>query len=1063
MMIKRSSLLRWLVGTLLVVAMAGSVFAAPPNRIKQAIDDSAIAAVPGTAHPMAKKGTDQGLVDLGTRLEGLTIHFKPSATQQAALDQLLVEQRTPGSANYHKWLTQAEYASRFGMSDEDLAKVTAWLTQEGFAVQGISASRNTIRFSGTAALVENAFHTSLHKYLVNGETHFANASEVRLPAAFAASVAHVRGLNDFRPKSHLQRAPAALLEKEAAEHAASPRFTSYYSGNNFVAPGDFAVIYDVNALYNAGYTGTGQQIAVIGQTNIHTADITAFRSAAGLSTANLTTVCISASTYCTGTASYSSDDEVEADLDVEWSGAVAKNATVNYIFAGGTDSSNDAMSALEYAIEDYTVSSKVVPIISVSYGACEADWGSAEATALQTYIQQANAQGQTVIAASGDSGATDCDADTESSATYGLAVDVPASVPEVTAAGGAEFLADQTSASTYWSSATSADVLTSALSYIPEEAWNDTLTEGTLSSGGGGVSTLFAVPTWQANLSPTGFSGTAMRFVPDLSLNASPAHDGYLFCDQLYSSSGSAEGTSCTNGFRYGSGSGSLSVVGGTSAVAPAFAGILSLIEQRAGVSGYGNINPTLYAVAANSTAYASAFHDITSGTNEMPCTTGTTDCANGGDIGYAAGTGYDLATGLGSVDAYNLATEMIASEAATNTTTALTLSPSSGIVADETVTLTATVAASSGSTIPAGTVTFSIDGKALDVGAITLSAAGVASTTVTFSNSGNYTIAAAYSSSDLSFNSSSASKAITVSSPVTAATTTTTVTPSVSSVVKGVGFSLSATVTSTTSGTIAGNVTFSAGSTTLGTVTATSGTTATASLSVTAAQSAALSTGSVTITAAYLGSSDYAASSGTSSITVKAAPSVSVVIGDLTISSSKSGSSGSSTVTFTSNNSFAGTVDLTNTTWTVSPATLNAEAGVSSTSVTLTSGGTATDLLTVQLTSDASSARKGTGFVVRRAGNKISRNSHAARYGGGALLLLAGTFFFLPRRRKTMPLLLALLALAALAASTSCGGGSSSSSSSTSYTVTVSNIVATDTATGLQSTSTAQFTLTVQ
>jgi subtilase family serine protease len=295
---------------------------------------------------------------------------------------------------------------------------------------------------------------------------------------------------------------------------------------------------------------------------------------------------------------------------------------------------------------------------------------------VQGWAQQANAQGQTIVAASGDFGAADCEpnnTDTKgTSATQGLAVDVPAAIPEVTGMGGNTFSGDvagtvsgtapntNAGATTYWSGTSgSADAISSALSYIPEVAWNDTVADiaagGTISASGGGASIFFAKPSWQTG---TGVPADNKRDVPDLSISASPNHDGYLVCSED-AADGSIQ-SSCTSGFRTGSG-GTFNVVGGTSVASPTFSAILALINQALGTPGLGNVNPNLYTFAAST---PSAFHDVTSGNNIVPCTTGTINCPSGTtQIGFSAGTGYDQVTGLGSVDADKLATAWLATE----------------------------------------------------------------------------------------------------------------------------------------------------------------------------------------------------------------------------------------------------------------------------------------------------------------------------------------------------------------------------------------------------------------
>jgi len=616
------------------------------NRIAANLGDTEPVAV-SPAHPMARAEFDQGRVEGGMKINHAAIVFKLSPDQQAALERLLADQQNSSSPNYHKWLTPEQYATRFGMSDTDLAKVSGWLKSQGLAVDGYSRARTRIFFSGNASQIENAFHTEFHRYLVDGETRFANALEASLPGAIASAVAGVRGLDNFRPR------PRAVPVK--------PNFTSHVSGNHFLAPADFATIYNLKPLWDAGLDGTGESIAVVGQTQILTSDVDAFRSAAGLSPTNLQLVSVDDST------GFSNGDEVEADLDVEWSGGVAKNATILFVYVGSNSNLN-VFNSLEFAIDN-----NLAPVISTSYGNCEANLAGA-LTTLRQDVQQANTQGETVTAASGDAGAADCESAKATTATHGLAVDSPGSIPEVTAIGGSEFNGDaaatvsgtapntSAAATTFWAGTdTTSDTISSALSYIPEMGWNDTTLSisngGGLSATGGGVSTVFAKPAWQTALT----LADGHRDVPDLSLSASPNHDSLLICSQAFFAAASPTPTSCTAGFR--ASDGSLAAVGGTSVGAPAFAGILAILNQATQSTGLGNVNTTIYALAAST---PTAFHDITSGNNIVPCTSGTP--ASGAaslrcpttaplQIGYSAGAGYDLVTGLGSIDANVLAT----------------------------------------------------------------------------------------------------------------------------------------------------------------------------------------------------------------------------------------------------------------------------------------------------------------------------------------------------------------------------------------------------------------------
>ena len=612
------------------------------NRIQQNIGDTEPVMI-AAPHSLARPEFDQGRVEGSLRIDRASMVFKLAPAQQADLEKLLAQQQDPHSANYRKWLTPEQYAARFGMSDSDLAQVSAWLKSQGLTVDGFSRGRTQVFFSGSAAQVESAFHTQFNRYLVNGQTSIANAVEISVPQAIAEMVQGFRGFENFRPQPRV--------------HAVKPNFTSHQTGNHFVAPGDFATIYNVPAALD----GTGQTIAVVGQTQINTSDIDAFRTAAGLparTSGNFQQVLITG-----GGTGFNDGDEVEANLDLEWTQAVAQKATILYVYAGSNSTTKNVFDALQFAIDN-----NLAPVISISYGNCEANLTSF-VTTLQQEAQQANAQGQTIMAASGDSGAGDCEVSTAKTATHGLAVDAPGSVPEVTAIGGTEFTGDAAGAVTgtapnttagatsFWGGTTSTtDNLNSALSYIPEMAWNDTTQSiaagGSLSATGGGKSTVFSKPSWQVG---TGVPNDAARDVPDVSLSASPNHDGFLICSQSFFAGKTPAVTSCTAGFRASDGM-SLAAVGGTSVGAPAFAGIVALLNQKTGSHGLGNINPTLYSLAASTPG---AFHDITTGNNIVPCTQGTTGCPTAAPFqyGFSAGTGYDLVTGLGSVDVTNLAT----------------------------------------------------------------------------------------------------------------------------------------------------------------------------------------------------------------------------------------------------------------------------------------------------------------------------------------------------------------------------------------------------------------------
>jgi subtilase family serine protease len=1033
--------------SIVILGRFGHAQTAAQNRIVQPIVSAKVSPLQGTVHPLARPEYDQGPVATSMQLQGMTLNFIRSAAQQASLAALLTAQQNPSSSSYHQWLSAAQFGEQFGMSQQDLDQVTAWLQSQGFTVNTTAESRTSIRFSGTVGMAEQAFHTQIHQYIVNGETHFANATQISLPSAFASTVSRVGGLHDFKPEPR--------LVPPAGTKTAHPDFTSGVSGDHFLAPGDFAVIYNVNPLDSAGYTGSGQTIGIMGQTDIVMADITDFRSAAGLP-ANNPTVFLIPGSADPGIGDESGDIN-EADLDLEWSGGVAKNASLVFV------NSTNVMDSLEYAIEN-KINGLQIPILSISYGGCEPSWTSADLTSMEASFQQANAQGQTVLSAAGDNGAADCDQQTDPngppivSATQGLQVDYPASSAYVTGMGGSEFTGDGTAASPstgadqYWGANGSSDVLTSALSYIPEMAWNDTAFEiengGGLSAGGGGKSLLWSKPSWQAGV--TGIPSDGARDVPDLSLNASPDHDPYLVCTQIILDSdptGSDYTSSCTNGFRisdsgYNDDQG-LVAYGGTSADAPSFAGLLALIEQQLGVpAGLGNINPTLYSLASNSTTYASAFHDITTGNNIVPCTAGSTNCPSNGEMGYSAGTGYDQATGLGSVNAFNLATAFTSVAVKGGTTTTVAVSPSSPATG-ATVTLTATVAHNSGTTAPTGTVTFTVDGTAESPVAL---ANGVATTTTSFSTGGAHTVIAAYSGDTNYYTSTSAATTINVGASGAAATTTTlAANPATVALYGAVTFT--ATVQSSTAGTVAGTVTFTIGGATVGTAPVTAGASGlgTATLAVSSATPMlGFTAGSDTITAAYGGDSLYGASSGTAAITVTN-PGVTMTVGNMTIPSTSPGASGTSTITITSTQGYSGTVNLT-----ADAPSLNAGYALAAASLAIASNGSATTTISIQTV--AASLQNGAQGNSQGSTNRLIG---IAGVGFGFIFLLGIPGF----RKRRWPVAVNLLLLGALGTLMGCGGGTAGGAPAGTYTVTV---TATDTSNSAITTS-ANFTVTIQ
>ena len=671
---------------------------AQPIRIAGPIDNTQSVALPGTLHPQAQARYDQGPVDPDLQIGYITLMFGPPVGQQATLERLLEEQQDRSSPNYHRWLTPEQFGDRFGLSRSDYSAVVAWIESQGLHVENTARARNWVAFSGSAGQVQNAFHTEIHNYLVNGQSHFSNATELRIPRALTNLTTGIRGLDDFWKST-------ARVE---------PQFTTP-AGVHQLAPDDWATIYNVAPLYGMGIDGTGQRIAIVGRSDFSPSLLDAFRSTLNLAPAKLEMHLIGPDPGVTNAAG-------EAALDIEWAGGIARNATVVYVYANNF---NDAVQAV--------VDQNLAPVMSESLAVCEPQTSPAN----RAVAQQANAQGITWVASSGDSGGAGCDPHGffNSSgglvpASGGLAVGVPASYPEVTAIGGTQF---NEGSGQYWRSGNNSNG-GSAIYYIPEVVWNETGAGGLLASGGG-ASIYFPKPTWQ---SAPGVPDDNARDVPDISFSASGNHDPYLVVN--------------ANGQR---------ATGGTSAGSPAFAGVLALLNQYVvskglqSQPGLGNINPELYRLAGTT---SDVFHDITQGDNIVPCAKGSPDCSTG-SFGFAAGPGYDLATGLGSVDVVKLVTAW--STGFNATTTAITANPGS-ITFGDAIQLTATVTGS-GDFAPGGIVSFA-SGRT-NLGAAPL-IDGVAMATLTLTApllpTGNPPITATYSG-DSNFNGSSGSTTVAV------------------------------------------------------------------------------------------------------------------------------------------------------------------------------------------------------------------------------------------------------------------------------------------------------------
>jgi len=566
----------------------------PKNRITSFIDDMNRVALPGNRHPLARPQYELGAVDPAHRMDRMILVLKPDSSQQAALEQLLYQQHNPQSPSYQQWLTPEDFGQRFGASESDVAQIENWLEMHGMTMKEVALSRRSVVFSGTAAQVESAFHTSLRRYNVAGNLHVANATDPEIPRALAGVVSGLVSLHDF---------PTTPQHSVVAK--TSPAFSA--SSSHYLTPADFATIYNVNPLYQQAVDGTGQSIAIVGRTNINLNDVRLFRKSFGLP-ANDPQIIVNGP----DPGIVSLDEQVEANLDVQWAGAVARNAAVKFVVSASTRASDGT-----YLSAQYIVNRNLAPVMSLSFGLCESAIGASGNSFLNSLWQQAAAQGITVLVASGDSGAAGCDSSSVTKAKSGTAVNGLCSTPHSVCVGGTQFN-DIANPGAYWSSTNAPGTQASALSYIPETVWNESGPSGLWSSGGG-ASIVYGKPFWQSGAD---VPSDKKRDVPDVSL-AAASHDGYM----VYMNGG-------------------LYIVGGTSAAAPAFAGLMALVVQG-NRARQGNANTVLYPLAGlQKSGGAAVFHDVTTGSNSVP-----------GVNGFKAGAGYDQATGLGSVDANLLVT----------------------------------------------------------------------------------------------------------------------------------------------------------------------------------------------------------------------------------------------------------------------------------------------------------------------------------------------------------------------------------------------------------------------
>ncbi len=717
----------WRVPLLLVFAAIWSagISAQTTQRrplITQPVEESKRTILRGNTYPLARPQFDRGAAPASLPMNRMLLVLRRPPELETALDALLDQQQDKSSPNYHAWLTPEQFGQQFGPADADIQAISSWLQLQGFQIAKVSNGRTVIEFSGTAVQVQSAFHTEIHKYTVDGADHWANATDPQIPTALVPAVAGVLTLHNF-PRHPMHRVTGVLSKSKSTGQSrpVSPLFTfsgqCTQSGNCFgLGPYDFATIYNVLPLWTAtpAIDGTGQSIAIVGETTIDLQDIRAFRNLFGLPPNDPQII------FDGPPPNTLEDEEVESDLDVQWSGAVARGATIQFVTAASTNTTAGVDLSAEHIVDN-----NLAPILSESYGECEPGLGTSGNLFFSQLWQQAAAQGITVFISTGDSASAGCDrfrGIAPQAAQFGLQVSGFASTPYNVAVGGTDFN-DIANPTAYWNVTNTTSTQASAKGYIPETTWNDSCTSGALTNfgyngtpetncnnsalsfivwtngGSGGKSGCtsgdgmdvtscsggYAKPSWQTGV---GVPNDGKRDIPDVSLFASAGfYTGsfYVVCDAHQTNASYCDQNPSALDFLG---------VGGTSASTPSFAGIMALIDQKT-QSRQGNANYVFYKLAAQQPASGCnsstgpmntcVFNDVTSGTIAVPCDAGTLNCNTqnpahlfGVLSGYGTSSGYDLATGLGSVNATNLVNAWATSTAGLKASaTALSITPS--------------------------------------------------------------------------------------------------------------------------------------------------------------------------------------------------------------------------------------------------------------------------------------------------------------------------------------------------------------------------------------------------
>ena len=582
--------------------------------------------------------TQSKLVGPANPQQTIALAFDLRLRNATELDTYIADMNTPKSINYHRNLSLAQLVGAFSPTQATHDALLHYMQSAGFTVTHTFKHRLVITFKGTIGQAEQTFHVSINNYVTpSGTTFYANATNPWLPSSLAVTIQSITGLSNLtryhHAPIHMQGAHSSSTTSKGVQNAT---VTCPGAGNNYFLPSQMATAYNLNGLYNAGYHGEGQTVALFELAQFNMNDINAYRSCFDQNSPTVVqTVNVNG-----GPATPLNGDggPAEVELDTELVLSAAPKLGLIKIYNAPNDPT-DANAEWAQIVQD------AIPVVSTSWGSCEYTMSFSEAQAEKNLFAMAVAQGQNIFAASADSGSSGCAFD--ANPTTNLSADDPAAQPYVIGVGGTTLHLNNNN------------------TFSSETAWNDQPTGSASPQGGGsggGISAFWQAPSWQSapgvnnsysrGTPCTASSGHICREVPDVSLNADfmGSGKGYLvYCTEAVSGC-----TSQVSGYPWID-------FGGTSCAAPMWAAMMALTNEKSVKQGGFNIGfaaPLLYQIASNSSQYSSDFHDITSGTNDW-------DALQSGQ--YPATASYDMATGLGSFNALNLANDLVAAAHANN------------------------------------------------------------------------------------------------------------------------------------------------------------------------------------------------------------------------------------------------------------------------------------------------------------------------------------------------------------------------------------------------------------